>query len=456
MLVRFRSIAVALIALVIVGVLAPSSWAALKAPQAGPFMDGYTGYEGQTKCSPTPKPGVVAFQRMVVGAYPNTGLGGISRACNVGGQSEHKEGRAWDWTASYSDAGQRRSANELIDWLIASDRYGNEAAIARRLGIMYIIWNKRIFFPGSGWRTYCVTRHGACVDPDDHGVRDPHTSHVHFSFTWAGAYKQTTFWHPERTYLADATALPSTSATWSVGGNGGVMPANGAPYLGDKSDEWLDKPAVAITSTPSGNGYWLSNARGKVFAFGDAPRRGSVTGKTQVADMAAHPSGRGYWIVSEGGRVFSFGKIPSFGSAKDLTTPAVGIESTTTGKGYWILAQNGRVVPFGDAQSFGDGSDDAVGMVRTSTGLGYWIATESGRVNAIGDAVALGSLDTAPKSPVTAIVASPTRLGYDLITTQGNSFAFGDALPMTLSHSAGLYAVASTLLDLSSLAASDL
>jgi hypothetical protein len=405
---------------------------------------------------PTPKPGVIAFQRLVVAAYPNTGLGGISRGCDVGGQSEHKEGRAWDWGVSIADAGQKRAAEDLIDWLTATDRYGNEDAIARRLGIMYLIWNKRIFFPGSGWRTYCVMRRGSCVDPQDGGARSPHTDHVHFSFTWAGAYKETTFWHPERTYLTDAVALPSSSAVWSVGANGGVMSANGAPYLGDKSDEWLDKPAVAIAATPSGGGYWVSNARGKVFAFGDAIRRGSVDGKTQVADIAAHPSGRGYWIVSEGGRVFSFGKIPHPGSVTDLESPVVGIEPTVTGKGYWLLTQAGRVVPLGDAQSYGDASANAIGMTRTATGLGYWIATETGEVQAFGDATPFGSLESAPNSPVTAIVPSPTRLGYDLITAQGNSFEFGDALPVRLSHGAGQYSVAATLLDLSSLIASDL
>jgi LysM repeat protein len=48
---------------------------------------------------------------------------------------------------------------------------------------MYIIWNERIWSTydrDSGWRPY----HG----PDNH------TSHIHFSFSWAGAEKRTSWW----------------------------------------------------------------------------------------------------------------------------------------------------------------------------------------------------------------------------------------------------------------------
>jgi peptidoglycan hydrolase-like protein with peptidoglycan-binding domain len=67
--------------------------------------------------------------------------------------------------------------------LLATDRYGNPYAMARRLGIMYIIFNHRIwgaYLADQGWRPY--------------GGSNPHTDHVHFSLSWAGALKQTTWW----------------------------------------------------------------------------------------------------------------------------------------------------------------------------------------------------------------------------------------------------------------------
>jgi hypothetical protein len=39
---------------------------------------------------------VLAFRKKVLATYPKTSNAGISRDCSIGGQSEHKEGRAWD------------------------------------------------------------------------------------------------------------------------------------------------------------------------------------------------------------------------------------------------------------------------------------------------------------------------------------------------------------------------
>jgi hypothetical protein len=55
--------------------------------------------------------------------------------------------------------------------------------MVRRLGVMYIIYNRRIwasYRAEEGWRPYV----GA----------NPHTDHIHFSFSWAGARKQTSYW----------------------------------------------------------------------------------------------------------------------------------------------------------------------------------------------------------------------------------------------------------------------
>ncbi|MGC4893428.1 hypothetical protein [Micromonospora sp. DT31] len=163
---------------------APLAAAAPPTPTFGPGIDGYQPYVGQGSCNPTPKPGVVEFHDMVLAAYPGTGDSGISRDCGTGGQSEHKEGRAWDW--GVSAATQRPVADDLLNWLLATDRHGNAHALARRLGIMYIIWDARIwkaYEAGAGWQPY------SCSD-----VTSCHQDHVHFSFGWPGANKQTSWW----------------------------------------------------------------------------------------------------------------------------------------------------------------------------------------------------------------------------------------------------------------------
>ena len=149
------------------------------APGFNRTIDGYATYVGQTTCDNKEKPGVAAFRAFVNQTYPCTGNLGVSRACNLGGKSEHKEGRAWDWAVNATHP----SAQALTDWLLATDEYGNRHAMARRLGIMYMVWNRKIwrsYQASKGWQRYT----GA----------NPHTDHIHFSFSWAAARKRSTFW----------------------------------------------------------------------------------------------------------------------------------------------------------------------------------------------------------------------------------------------------------------------
>ncbi|SHG23402.1 hypothetical protein SAMN05444320_107110 [Streptoalloteichus hindustanus] len=150
-------------------------------PEFGPEIDGYAPNQPYRACDPKARPGVAEFRDLVLATYRDTKNLGIVRACDVGGDSEHKEGRAWDWGVNVN--GQEHIANDLLNWLLSTDRHGNEHALARRWGIMYIIWNRRI------WEAYAA-RAGWTRYPGP----SPHTDHVHFSFSWAGARKETTWW----------------------------------------------------------------------------------------------------------------------------------------------------------------------------------------------------------------------------------------------------------------------
>jgi hypothetical protein len=156
--------------------------APLPPPGTGP-LDDLAPYQPQVTCTPWAKAGVVGFRKIILASFPRTGSSGISRACSIGGRSEHKEGRAWDWTVSVNDAYDRAAARKVFTWLLRADAQGRRFAMARRLGVMYIIHNRRIwgsYRAAEGWRRYV----GA----------NPHTDHVHFSFSWAGARKQTSYW----------------------------------------------------------------------------------------------------------------------------------------------------------------------------------------------------------------------------------------------------------------------
>ena len=158
-------------------------------PTFGPKIDPFVSYDAQDTCSPSAKPGTQSFHDFILKTYPNTGDFGIVRACNVGGTSEHKEGRAWDWKVNVNNAGQKDVAETVIKWLLKTDQHGNACALARRHGIMYFIWNNRIW---GGYRS----PNSKCASAGWKGYTgsNPHTDHVHLSWGWAGAKKQTSWY----------------------------------------------------------------------------------------------------------------------------------------------------------------------------------------------------------------------------------------------------------------------
>jgi hypothetical protein len=153
---------------------------------SGPFLtapDDPARYHGQNSCDTWAKPGTVALQQLLLNTYRVGRDGGIRRACDVGGTSEHKDGRAWDWMLNAADPGQRAQADAFLAWLVGPDADGVPAGNARRLGVMYVIWNRmtwQAWRASAGWQPYS----GAV----------PHTDHIHISLSWDGAMKRTSWW----------------------------------------------------------------------------------------------------------------------------------------------------------------------------------------------------------------------------------------------------------------------
>jgi len=154
-----------------------------------------------------------------------------------------------------------------------------------------------------------------------------------------------------------------------------------APSLGGFAGITLAAPAVAMASTPSGNGYWVAGADGGVFAFGDAAFQGSMGGTSlfaPVVGMAATPDGKGYWLVAADGGVFAFGDAAFHGSAanQNIGTSVTGIAPTSNG--YWLVAATAGVLTFGDAVSYGPSPNvppfpPTAAIAATPDGKGYWL-----------------------------------------------------------------------------------
>jgi hypothetical protein len=193
----------------------------------GAGIDAYGTYQAQSTCSSTAKPGVQNAKALLNSTYGTRTIG-IVRNCSAGGTSEHKEGRALDWMISVRNSSQKATADSFISWLLATDRFGNKHAMARRMGVMYIIWNNkmwRAYDPGRGWAEYqgCSSKTSTGNDTTCH--RD----HVHLSFTWAGANAKTSFYTGSVPFRVSADLDRSTARVGdTVEISGSVSPVVGA------------------------------------------------------------------------------------------------------------------------------------------------------------------------------------------------------------------------------------
>jgi N-acetylmuramoyl-L-alanine amidase len=248
---------------------------------------------------------------------------------------------------------------------------------------------------------------------------------------------------PRASVAAGGVDVPVAGA--SSGDGRGLWIASTSGAVADEGDApaWPDRlgasavPVIDITATPSGKGYWLLGADGRVHSYGSAGYHGSIavteTTTQPVVAMASTPDGRGYWLVGRLGRVSAFGDARyDGGAARDhLSQPVVSIAAAPQGNGYWIVGRSGRVINVGDAGFYGSANHLAIGspivdMVATPSGRGYWLADRDGRVYGFGRATVYGSA-TRLDAPVINLARTADGRGYWLLLANGTVRAFGDA-----------------------------
>ena len=155
-------------------------------------IEGYASYQPQTSCSPRPKPGTTTLGHWLVD-HRGGGFGGISRPCTSGGTSEHKEGRAFDWTLDATRKKDRQRAHRFLEWVRASDNAGHTDAKARRLGIMYLIWNDHMYAAWSGFRREDYLS-SSCRSRRRCSTTLRHRDHLHISLSRRGARGRTSWY----------------------------------------------------------------------------------------------------------------------------------------------------------------------------------------------------------------------------------------------------------------------
>jgi hypothetical protein len=278
---RLGSVGVLLAAFAATIVAAPAPAAAVPTPSTPSGLpsgiEPLAAYVPVTSCDPKGKPGTTALGRRLVATYPGTSYG-IDRTCGTSPTSEHNEGRAIDWMVSVRNPTRKAQATATLNWLLAKDKAGNPYANARRLGVMYIIWNNkmwRAYNPSAGWREYksCSTRPARSSDTTCH--RD----HIHISLSWEGAMARTSFW-TKRVAARDYGPCRPRDLNWAV------------PYTAPNRTRCTTYSRVAA---PAGASTLL---RSLTAYSGQVLRRGSSGGAVKAVQQAVHTTVDGRYGAS--------------------------------------------------------------------------------------------------------------------------------------------------------------
>jgi hypothetical protein len=175
---------------------ATSATAATAATSPSPSYDGpvedYAPYQPQRKCRDTARPGTQELAGWINASYGAGSALASIRACDSGGVSEHKAGRAIDWSVDATDADQRHQARAFLDALFATDSDGNAHALARRMGIMYVIWNDHMWASYDSFDRKDYLSSG-CASVERCSVTLRHRDHVHISLSRAGSRGDTSW-----------------------------------------------------------------------------------------------------------------------------------------------------------------------------------------------------------------------------------------------------------------------
>ena len=198
-------------------------------------IEGLAKYVPANSCDPHAKPGTTALADLLVRTYGSSY--GIDRTCGTDPlpTSEHYDGRAIDFFRSVKVPRQRAEIAELVDWLFTTDAQGHQYANARRLGVMYLIWDNRIwgsYRAADGWRPYS----GCASHPSSAYDTTCHRDHIHISLSWEGAMKRTSFW-TDQVAATDYGPCREEGLNWA------------APYTAARSTPC---PSYAHVTAPAG------------------------------------------------------------------------------------------------------------------------------------------------------------------------------------------------------------
>lgn len=379
--------------------VAPASAAGAVEPATPKFsepVDDTPIYRKENECSPTEKPGP-QFVRDLINKTYGTASQNIVRPCPPNPRSSHNAGRALDWMRHYSKPDQKKQVDDFVHWLNKSEG-GVPHANARRLGMMYIIWNDRKFyyFRGSraAWEPYYTTasveeydeatqklvpvrKKVACTStkPEEQAIREAqydnmcHRNHLHISFTHEGGAAETSFYKaagfvpkPTPTPTPTPTPKPTPSLGYtpcsSMWPSGSKIPSAPTAALGFVAVE-----PVRVLDTRSGVGTKSAekcrmqpkkSLNVKVLGQGGVPASG-------VAAVVINLTG----VKPTAGTYIS--TYPSGGLLPDTSSVNVGAKQNTAATVTVPVGRDGRIALYSGVADT-DAVVDVVGYYSASSG----------------------------------------------------------------------------------------
>ncbi|MEM9713659.1 MAG: hypothetical protein AAGA17_15680, partial [Actinomycetota bacterium] len=158
----------------------------------------------------------------------------------------------------------------------------------------------------------------------------------------AGHFDRNTFFNDNGagTHLGrlDNARYATNLFAWLAGGERAPVPTVPGPTVpGPVPPEGPMPPEVP--TVPGGVGYWMGDAGGQLYGFGDATTPNAVPGS--IVDSSTTPDGTGLWVLTTDGTVHALAGATDHGSLDPTTldpgeTPST-ISVLPDGTGYWIF-----------------------------------------------------------------------------------------------------------------------
>ncbi len=176
-------------------------------------------------------------------------------------------------------------------------------------GKFYLLFSGGIY-SSSGYAegvAVCATPTSPCTQTDPNPILSSYGS-------VAGPGGGSLFQDSLGNYWLDYAGWTAGCTSYSCGGARRLFVA---PVTLSTVSSGINEPAVDVTDTPNGKGYWLSARDGGIFTFGNAAFYGSTGAlhlNAPIVGMASTPDGKGYWLVASDGGIFTFGDATFYGS----------------------------------------------------------------------------------------------------------------------------------------------